>query len=55
MVLTEAPLDMTLRYETLTTPLLEDLAGHLLTMWAAIFETPYDSFRPILLGDGPCR
>ena len=51
MVLTEPPLRMNLGHEILTTPLPEDLAGHLLTMWAAIFETPYDSFRPILLGD----
>ena len=51
MVLTKAIPDMTLRYETVATPLGEGLAGHLLTMWAAIFETPYDSFRPILLGD----
>ena len=42
---------MTLRYETLATPLREDLAGRLLSMWAGIFEVPYDSFRPILLGD----
>ena len=51
MGLTEAPPDMTLRYETLATPLREDLAGRLLTMWAGIFEASYDSFRPILLGD----
>ena len=42
---------MTLRYETLGTPLPERLAGNLLTTWATIFETPYDSFRPILRGD----
>ena len=51
MGLTEAPPAMTLRYETLATPLPEDLAGRLLSMWAAIFELSYDSFRPILLGD----
>ena len=41
---------MTLRYETLATPLREDLAGRLLSMWAGIFKASYDSFRPILLG-----
>ena len=48
---TEAPPDVTLRYETLATPLREDLAERLLTMWAGIFETSYESFRPILLAD----
>ncbi len=51
MALSEAPPDMTLRYETLSTPLGKDLAGRLLSMWAEIFETSYDSFRPILLGE----
>ena len=51
MGLTEAPPEMTLRYETLATPPPEDLAGRLLSIWATIFETPYDSFRPVLRGD----
>ena len=42
---------MILRYETVASPLREDLAGRLLSMWARIFAVSYDSFRPILLGD----